>query len=71
MPRWLLSSYAGLVQGTDGKFYGTTFEGGNNTYCVLGCGTVFKITSGGVLTTLYSFGSLSRTMLTAIIHTAG
>ena len=50
--------YAGLVQGTDGKFYGTTFEGGNNTYCVLGCGTVFKITSGGVLTTLYSFGSL-------------
>jgi len=39
-----------LVQGTDGDFYGTTNEGGAN-----GVGTVFKITPGGVLTTLYSF----------------
>jgi uncharacterized repeat protein (TIGR03803 family) len=48
--------YAGLVQGTDGNFYGTTQVGGdpscNGGY---GCGTVFKITSGGTLTTLYTF----------------
>jgi uncharacterized repeat protein (TIGR03803 family) len=41
--------YAGLVQGADGGFYGTTFYGAT-------AGTVFKITSAGVLTTLYSFG---------------
>ncbi len=45
-----------LVQGTDGNFYGTTFQGGANGACSgLGCGTVFKITPGGTLTTLSSF----------------
>jgi uncharacterized repeat protein (TIGR03803 family) len=43
--------YAGLVQGSDGNFYGTTFYGGTN-----GWGTVFKISTNGALTTLYSFG---------------
>ena len=42
---------AGLVQGTDGNFYGTTRTGG--AHC---CGTVFKVTPQGTLTTLYSFG---------------
>ena len=42
--------WAGLVQATDGNFYGTTYQGGAN-----GAGTVFKITAGGVLTTLHSF----------------
>src|SRR5579863_5081483 len=44
-----------LVQGPDGNFYGTTTEGGaNDTTCPnAGCGTVFKITPSGVLTTLY------------------
>jgi uncharacterized repeat protein (TIGR03803 family) len=46
--------YAGLVQGTDGNFYGTTYVGGHNNY-----GTVFKITPSGKLTTLYSFCSKS------------
>ena len=50
---------AGLVQATDGNFYGTTFSGGANNNCVGGaltrCGTVFKITPGGMLTTLHSF----------------
>jgi uncharacterized repeat protein (TIGR03803 family) len=41
---------AGMVQGTDGYFYGTTYEGG-----VYGYGTIFKITSGGARTTLLSF----------------
>ena len=44
--------YAGLVQGTDGNFYGTTISQGPNGY-----GTVFKITPAGVLTTLYAFSS--------------
>jgi uncharacterized repeat protein (TIGR03803 family) len=52
---------AGLVQATDGNFYGTTFLGG--AFCCsfddLGYGTVFKITPGGTLTTLYTFCSQS------------
>ena len=43
--------YAGLVQGTDGNFYGTTQQGGSNS----NSGTVFEITPSGALTTLYSF----------------
>jgi uncharacterized repeat protein (TIGR03803 family) len=39
-----------VVQGRDGNFYGTTSSGGKN-----GLGTVFKVTGGGRLTTLYSF----------------
>src|SRR5271168_4027197 len=46
---------AGLVQATDGNFYGTTYEGGGNSTCGNGCGTVFKITPAGVLTTLHTF----------------
>jgi uncharacterized repeat protein (TIGR03803 family) len=42
--------HAGLVQGSDGNFYGTTGSGGTNSY-----GTVFKITPNGALTSLYSF----------------
>ncbi len=41
---------AGLVQATDGNFYGTTYEGG-----AYQSGTVFKITPSGSLTTLYAF----------------
>jgi uncharacterized repeat protein (TIGR03803 family) len=42
--------YGGLVQSTDGSFYGTTTIGGPDEG-----GTVFKITSDGTLTTLYGF----------------
>jgi uncharacterized repeat protein (TIGR03803 family) len=48
------SPQAGLVQGTDGNLYGTTNNGG-----ATGGGTVFKITPGGTLTTLYTFCSQS------------
>jgi uncharacterized repeat protein (TIGR03803 family) len=41
---------AGLVQATDGNFYGTTYGGVVNNY-----GTIFKISPGGTLTTLYRF----------------
>jgi uncharacterized repeat protein (TIGR03803 family) len=44
------SPSAGMVLGSDGSFYGTTSAGGSNGY-----GTVFKITAGGSLTSLYSF----------------
>src|SRR5258708_7588790 len=40
----------GLALGTDGNFYGTTNQGGTSNY-----GTVFKITSAGVLTKLHDF----------------
>ncbi len=43
---------AGLVQATDGNLYGTTSAGGANSG-----GTIFKITTAGKLTTLYSFCS--------------
>jgi uncharacterized repeat protein (TIGR03803 family) len=40
---------AGLVQATDGNFYGTTSYGGGNNY-----GTVFEMTPTGKLTMLHS-----------------
>jgi uncharacterized repeat protein (TIGR03803 family) len=46
-----------LTQGSDGRLYGTTLFGGSNCTDGLGCGTVFKMTSSGTLTTLYSFCS--------------
>ena len=49
------SPYAGLVQATDGNFYGTTYAGGTSSNCQGGCGTVFRITPAGTLTTLHSF----------------
>jgi uncharacterized repeat protein (TIGR03803 family) len=44
------SPRAGLIQGSDGNFYGTTFAGGASDK-----GTVFRITPPGVLTTLVEF----------------
>ncbi|MDB6173895.1 MAG: 3-carboxymuconate cyclase [Chthoniobacteraceae bacterium] len=45
------SPYGGLIEGTDGNFYGTTNSGGANS----NAGTVFKLTPGGAFTTLVSF----------------
>src|SRR5580692_5753372 len=47
--------YAPPVEGNDGNFYGTTTAGGNTVTCGNGCGTIYKITPAGVLTTLYKF----------------
>jgi uncharacterized repeat protein (TIGR03803 family) len=53
--------YAGPIQGTDGNLYGATAGGGaNTTDCASGCGTLYKITTTGKLTTLYSFCSQSN-----------
>jgi uncharacterized repeat protein (TIGR03803 family) len=64
---------ASLVMGPDGNFYGTTSYGGNSPYAggsgdstcgpgssISACGTVFKITPSGQLTTLHQFCSLSN-----------
>ncbi len=40
----------GVIQFNDGAFYGTTIDGGAND-----CGTVYKVTGTGTVTTLYSF----------------
>jgi len=42
--------FLALVQGSDGDFYGTARNGGANLL-----GTVFKVTSGGVLSTIHDF----------------
>jgi len=42
--------YGGLAIDKDGNLYGSTVAGGSS-----GFGTVFKLTSGGTLTTLYNF----------------
>jgi uncharacterized repeat protein (TIGR03803 family) len=47
-----------LIQGTDGNFYGATSEGGSGAPCyqsTYACGTLFELTSSGILTTLYNF----------------
>jgi uncharacterized repeat protein (TIGR03803 family) len=56
---------APLVQAANGEFYGTTSAGGSSSYCTsyiypvypFGCGTVFKMTASGLLTTIYNFCS--------------
>ena len=45
---------AGLTQGSDGNFYGTTERGGKNNY-----GTIFRVTPGGSLTFVHSFCSVA------------
>jgi len=49
----------GLIQATDGNFYGTTYYGGTNNsncnYNYQSCGTVFRMTPTGTLTVLYRF----------------
>ena len=52
-----------LIQATDGNFYGTTTYGGATTDCYGygGCGTIFRITPSGTLTTLHSFDGADGT----------
>jgi uncharacterized repeat protein (TIGR03803 family) len=54
---------AGLIQGADGNFYGTTNNGGpdaiNSLFAI--AGTVFRITPSGAESILYSFGFAGST----------
>jgi uncharacterized repeat protein (TIGR03803 family) len=45
----------GLVEGADGCFYGSMYWGGTNEGPAGACGTVFKISTNGAITTLVSF----------------
>jgi uncharacterized repeat protein (TIGR03803 family) len=62
------STQTGVVQGTDGNFYGTMATGGPyigvDTISFVGYGSVFKITPSGQFSTLYSFGSNQATIVT-------
>jgi len=62
-----VSPVCGLVQGSDGNFYGTASGGG-----VAGYGTVFKITSGNTFSALYSFtnGADGATPLAGLVQGA-
>ncbi|HEV2380370.1 MAG TPA: choice-of-anchor tandem repeat GloVer-containing protein [Terriglobia bacterium] len=61
--------WAGLIQATDGNFYGTTWAGGANSCFGGGCGTVFKITPAGILSTLHSFdGADGQLPIAALIQ---
>ena len=56
------SPIGGLVEGSDGNFYGVTSSGGVNTCPEIpsgegNCGTAFRMTPEGDVTLLHSFGS--------------
>jgi uncharacterized repeat protein (TIGR03803 family) len=59
---------AGLVQATDGNFYGATSDGGT-----LGFATLYKITPGGTYTVLYTFDQTTGAypLVTLTQHTNG
>ncbi len=48
--------YSGLLLTADGSFFGTTSQGGTNGL-PFGYGTIFRLNSSGVLTTLFSFNN--------------
>ena len=49
-----------LVQASNGDLYGTTQTGGTGGFGLGGSGTIFKIATSGVFSTLYSFCSQSN-----------
>src|ERR1035441_1246542 len=60
---------AGLVQGSDGNFYGVASEGGaNNNNSNTGDGTVFKVTPSAVLTTLASFTGTNGPLANSLVQ---
>ena len=66
--------YAGVVQATDGNFYGVNANGGTaSTGCPSGCGVLFKVTPTGTFTVLHNFdGPTGNTpFVTPSQHTNG
>ncbi len=64
------SNPIGLVQGSDGNFYGATYLGGTQSPSCFGssCGTIFRITSSGALKTLHSFSGADGTLPTGVVQ---
>lgn len=62
------SPYAGLVQGTDGNFYGAGYLGGSKVH-----GTLFRIKPAGTFSTLFNFDGTSGSdpLVTLVQHTTG
>lgn len=60
--------YGGLVQATDGNFYGANYVGGSKNH-----GTIYRITPGGTFSVLYNFDATSggAPMITLLQHTTG
>jgi uncharacterized repeat protein (TIGR03803 family) len=60
-----LNPYAGVIQGTDGNFYGTSLNGGSE-----GFGSVFKLDIFGASSVLYSFtnGSDGASPFTGLVQ---
>jgi uncharacterized repeat protein (TIGR03803 family) len=57
----------GLIEGSDGNLYGTTGGGGSGSACP-GCGTIFKMSSGGALSTLHNFNRSDGTSPTGLVQ---
>jgi uncharacterized repeat protein (TIGR03803 family) len=62
------SPFAGLVQATDGNFYGTAASGGSNEF-----GTIYRIKPTGSFTVLYNFDNTTGASpsVTLVQHTNG
>lgn len=58
---------SGLIEGVDRNFYGTTRGGGSGTRCN-GCGTVFKMSSAGLITTLHNFNESDGFLPTGLVQ---
>ena len=60
--------YAGLVQATDGLFYGNTYQGGT-----MNDGTIFRMSAKGQISSLYDFDSTTGAIpeVTLLQHTNG
>jgi uncharacterized repeat protein (TIGR03803 family) len=66
--------YAGLIQASDGNFYGVNSSGGSSANCGRdGCGTIFEVTPAGVFSVLHNFDGPtgSEPVSTLIQHTNG
>ena len=50
---------SGLIEGSDGSFYGGTSTGAASSSTSPGYGTLFKVTSSGALTTLATFNNIN------------